>query len=270
LAFCVATTLLAMIAAGVLPAIRGVTRLATESLRDDSRTSSQGWRARRMNAGLLLAEAAFSTVLAIGAALMIHSFIRLTQVDAGYAADRVLTASIELPRDANAERTAQFIDAFLARLRARVDVVSAGGGNMIPLLRRSAVAPITLPPHIAGGKLASGRALIYSVTPGYIETLGIRLREGRLFTELDGREGRRVMLVNEEFVRRHLASAPVVGTILRNLFSQDGGAETEIVGVVGNVLKDGNDGVPQPEMYVPYPHPSIGRDLRPPHCRPLR
>jgi predicted permease len=252
LAFCAAATILAMVAAGVLPAIRGVMRPGTESLRDDSRTSSQGWRARRLSAGLLLAEAAFSTVLAIGAALMIHSFIRLTHVDPGYTADRVLTASIELPTGTDAARTAQFIDAFLPRLRARADVVSAGGGNMIPLMRRSAVAPIMLPPEVAGGKAASGRVLIYSVAPGYIETLGIRLREGRLFTERDGREGRRVILVNDELVRRHVASTPVVGTIVRNLLSQDGAAETEIVGVVGNVLKDGNDREPQPEIYVPH------------------
>jgi predicted permease len=252
LAFCAAATILAMIAAGVLPALRAVLNPGTEFLRDDARTSSRGWRARRLNAGLLLAEAAFATVLSIGAGLMLHSFIRLTHVDSGYTPDHVLTASIGLPHGANAARTAQFTDAFLTRLRARADVVSAGGGNMIPLMRRSAVAPITLPPQVAGGKLASGRVLMYSVTPGYVETLGIRLREGRLFTERDGREGRRLMIVNDEFVRRHIDSRPVVGTIVSDLLSRDGDIETEIIGVVGNVLKDGNDREPQPEMYMPY------------------
>ncbi len=251
-AFCAATTIVAVIVSGVLPAIRALRHLGSDALRDDSRTSSQGWRARRLSATLLLAEAAFSTVLAIGAGLLIHSFVRLMQVDPGYTPDRVLTASIELPRDASAERTGQFVDALLARLRARPDVASAGGGNMIPLMRRSAVAPFTLPPEIAGNKPASGRTLMYTVTPGYIETLGIRLREGRLFNDSDGRDGRRLILVNEEFVRRHLATTPVAGTRIRNLLSRDDDADTEIVGVVGNVLKDGNDREPQPEIYFPH------------------
>ena len=93
---------------------------------------------------------------------------------------------------------------------------------------------------------------MYTVTPGYIETLGIRLREGRLFNDSDGRDGRRLILVNEEFVRRHLATTPVAGTRIRNLLSRDNDADTEIVGIVGNVLKDGNDREPQPEIYFPH------------------
>ena len=258
-AFCVIATMAAVIASGVLPAIRGARQLESGVLRDDMRTSSHGRRARRLSAAVLLTEAAFSTILAIGAGLLIHSFVRLMHVDPGYAADRVLTASIELPGGASAERTTQFADALLARVRARPDVASAGGGNMIPLMRRSAVGPFSLPPQIAGNKPANGRALIYTVTAGYIETLGIRLREGRLFNDTDGRGGRRLILVNEEFVRRHVAAAPVAGTRIRNLLSQDNQLETEIIGVVGNVLKDGNDREPQPEIY--FPHGTLNEEM---------
>ena len=165
-AFCVIATMAAVIVSGVLPAIRGARQLESGILRDDMRTSSPGRRARRLSAAVLLTEAAFSTILAIGAGLLIHSFVRLMHVDPGYAADRVLTASIELPGGASAERTTQFADALLARVRARPDVASAGGGNMIPLMRRSAVGPFSLPPQIAGNKPANGRALIYTVTAG--------------------------------------------------------------------------------------------------------
>ena len=150
-------TMAAVIASGVLPAIRGARQLESGVLRDDMRTLSHGRSARRLSATVLLTEAAFSTILAIGAGLLIHSFVRLMHVDPGYVADRVLTA-IELPGGASAERTKQFADALLARVRARPDVASAGGGNMIPLMRRSAVGPFSLPPQIAGNKPASGRA----------------------------------------------------------------------------------------------------------------
>jgi putative ABC transport system permease protein len=252
LTFCVMATIAAVIVSGVLPAVRGARQIESGVLRDDLRTSSQGWRARRLSAAVLLVEAAFSTVLAIAAGLLVHSFVRLIQVDPGYTSDRVLTASIELPTGSGAERTAQFVDALLVRVRARPDVASAGGGNMIPLMRRSAVGAFTVPAQIAADKPASGRALIYTVTAGYIETLGIQLREGRLFNDTDGRDGRRVALVNEEFVRQHTAVAPVAGTRIGGLLTRDTELETEIIGVIGNVLKDGNDREPQPEIYLPH------------------
>ena len=251
-AFCLVTTIASVIVSGVLPAVRGARQIESGVLRDDLRTSSQGRRTHRLNAAVMLAESAFSTILVIGAGLLIHSFVRLIQVDPGYAPDRVLTASIELPRGATAVRTEQFVDALLSRLRARPDVVSAGGGNMIPLMSRSAVGAFTLPAQIAGNKPASGRALIYTVTAGYMETLGIRLREGRLFNHLDGHDGPRLVLVNQEFVRRHVAASPVAGTRIRGFLTRDDQLETEIIGVVGNVLKDGNDREPQPEIYFPH------------------
>jgi putative ABC transport system permease protein len=252
--FCVLATIAAALASGVAPALRAASSTQYDDLReaDGSRTTSSGSHARRLTRGLLLAEAAFATILVVGAGLLTHSLVRLMTVDNGYVADRVLTAAVELPAGAGVERMEPFVDAILARLRTMPGVVSAGGGNMIPLMRRSAVAPFTLPPGIAGNKPASGRALMYTVTPGYAETLGIRLREGRFFDDRDGRDGQRVVIVNEAFVRQHISVTPVVGLRLPHLFSDPQSPETQIVGVVGDVLKDGNDREPQPEVYVPH------------------
>jgi len=56
------------------------------------------------------------------------------------------------------------------------------------------------------------------------------------------------MIVNDEFVRRYLSSAPAVGRRFPALYLNEN-VVTEIVGVVGTVLKDGNDRQPQPEIY---------------------
>jgi predicted lysophospholipase L1 biosynthesis ABC-type transport system permease subunit len=74
------------------------------------------------------------------------------------------------------------------------------------------------------------------------------LSEGRLFTDADTRPGTRKMVVNEEFVRQYLVGA-AVGRQFGDLYREDKGTTTEIIGVVGNVLKDGNDRQPQPEIY---------------------
>ena len=70
-------------------------------------------------------------------------------------------------------------------------------------------------------------------------------------TDADGRDGTLATIVNEEFVRQHLAVPQVTGLRLPRLIGGERrcGVPAEIVGVVANVLKDGNDKAPQPELY---------------------
>jgi putative ABC transport system permease protein len=256
------TTLLATVAAGLAPAVRGARADLSDALRSADRSSDTGFRgahARRLRDGLLVVEAAFAVVLIVGASLLARSFVRLMRVDNGYTADRVLIASVELPRGATEARTDQFIEAALPRLRARRDVSAAGAGAMIPLMIRTAIAPFTLPDSVAGGKPTHGRARVYSITPGYAEALGLRLREGRFFADTDARAGTLTTIVNQEFVRQHLAARQVTGLMIPNLLGQEQGVTAEIVGVVGNVLKDGNDHQPQPELY--FVHGSHGQRI---------
>ena len=256
------TTLLATVAAGFAPAARGARADLSDALRSADRSSDTGFRgghARRLRDGLLIVEAAFAVVLIVGASLLARSFVRLIGVDNGYTADGVLIASVELPRGATEARTDQFIEAALARLRARRDVSAAGAGAMIPLMMRTAIAPFTLPDSVAGGKPTHGRALVYWITPGYAEALGLRLRDGRFFDDTDARAGTLATIVNQEFVRQHLAARQVTGLMIPNLVGREQGVTAEIVGVVGNVLKDGNDRQPQPELY--FVHGSHGQRI---------
>ena len=262
LGFWILTAVLAAVLAGLLPAVRGARVGAADALRSADRFAESGFRgiqARRLRDGLLLVEAAFAVVLIVGASLLAHSFVRLMAVDSGYTADGVLVASVELPRGATDARADQFIDAVLARLRALPGVRAAGASEMIPLGKGTAVEPFTLPDSVTGGKPARGRALVYFVTPGYGEALGLRLRDGRLFSDADVKAGNLATLVNEEFVRQHLASHDVTGLQIPGLAGQDASVIAEVVGVVGNVLKDGNDRDPQPELY--FVHGSHGQRI---------
>ena len=262
LMFWALTTLLAAVAAGLAPAVRCARVDLSDALSTADRSSRTGFRgaqARRLRDGLLVVEAAFAVVLIVGASLLARSFVRLMGVDNGYTADGVLIASVELPRGATEARTDQFIEAALARLRAMHAVSAAGAGAMIPLMRATAILGFTLPDSVAGGKPTQGRALVYWITPGYAEALGLRLREGRFFVDSDARAGRLATVVNQEFVRQHLAARQVTGLVIPNLLGQDQGVTAEIVGVVGNVLKDGNDRQPQPELY--FVHGSHGQRI---------
>jgi ABC-type antimicrobial peptide transport system permease subunit len=93
------------------------------------------------------------------------------------------------------------------------------------------------------------------VTPGYAEALGLRLRQGRFFVDADRTAGRLATIVNEEFVRQHVSTQQVTGLTIPNLVGSNTGTTAEIIGVVANVLKDGNDRQPQPELYFVHGAP---------------
>ena len=262
IAFTAVAAIFTAIASGVAPAIRGARFELSESLHGGDGSSAGGFRgrrARRLRDGLLVLEAAFAVMLLVGAALLGHSFARLMSVDAGYDAEHVLTARVSVPRNAPPERMTQLIDGALERLRATPGVAAAGAANMIPLMSMTAITSFTLPADAGGGKPTMTRALTYTITPGYAEALRLRLKEGRFFTEQDAAlvrpkadttpatAGIRFMIVNEEFVRQYLTAGPVAGRRFSDLAEK--GTTTEIVGVVGTVLKDGNDRQPQPEIY---------------------
>jgi predicted permease len=245
-------TLVAAVATAVAPAMRLGRVDMADALRGADRSAAEAHRgalARRLRDTLLVLEAAFAVILIVGATLLARSFLRLMAVDPGYTADGVLIATVELPDGAGEIRVDRLIDGTLERLRAMPGVIAAGAGAMIPLMRQTAMISFAVPPATSGEKPAHGRALVYWVTPGYAEALGLRLREGRFFEAGDRRAGTLRTIVNQEFVRQHLSSAPATGLMLPGLLQAEGKLTAEIIGVVGDVLKDGHDRQPQPALY---------------------
>jgi putative ABC transport system permease protein len=250
LAFAFAATIVTALASGLIPALRGTQLNVAESLRGGDGAITDGFRgarAARWRDVLLATEAAFAVVLLVGATLLAHSFVRLMNVDNGYDAEHVLAAHVRMPRGETPARTQELITATLERIRATPGILAAGAGDMMPLLRMTAINTFTIPPREPSGLPTVARARMYIVTPGYAEALRLRLIAGRLFDDRDSTRGIVPMLVNKEFVRQYLDGQSVVGRRLENLDNQRG--VYLIVGVIGNVLKDGNDTRAQPEMY---------------------
>ena len=95
--------MIAAVAAGLAPAARGARVDLTDAFRGADGSSSTGFRgarARRLRDGLLVVEAAFAVILIVGAGLLATQLRSADAVDNGYTADRVLIASVELPRGA--------------------------------------------------------------------------------------------------------------------------------------------------------------------------
>ena len=253
LVFGVAASVAAAVVSGLVPALRSTRADLFQAFRSGEGSVSASTNAphtRRLRLGLLIVEAAFAVVLAVGASLLAQSFLRLTRVDAGYDPDQVEVMRVQLPEGKDLDvRSHALITRLLERIRATPGVASAGASNMLALMPMTAVTGVTLPAAVGGGKPTSGRVLSYVVTPGYAEAMQLRLKDGRFFDERDTTSGERAVIVNQEFVRQFLSGPRAVGMRLGPLYEGEYAAETEIIGVVGDVLKDGNDATRQPEMY---------------------
>ena len=259
LAFACAATLVSGLLAGCLPAI-GMSHGDLVAALRDGVGASAGTCRRRLGGALLVLEAALAVVLLIAAGLLGRSFVRLITVNPGFDAANLLTARVYLPPAPLAsDREERFAQQLLDRLRSLPGVTAAGVANMAPLERSSLVAQVTL--RGDAEEPITARVLSYVVTPGFTEAMGLRLREGRPFQASDVSAPVVPILVNEEFVRLHLADGrPVAGRRFTSSF--DPQSTTEIVGVVGNVLKDGLDRAPQPEIYtLPYGSRSLSSDF---------
>ena len=244
--------LITVLACGVAPALRAARAHPSRQLRTETSAgvALPGATAdnRRLRDLLLALQAALAVALLVIAVLLARSFVRLTAVDPGYSPENVLTIGIRVPGgfEASDERK-RLMQATLARLRALPGVTAAGGSNMMPLDGRAFQAGFPVRPlPDEQRRPAVATTLRYAVTPGYAEALRLRLRAGRLFDERDAARDVLPIVVNREFARRYLPPG-AVGT--RLMWGEP--AEAEIVGVVDDVLKDGNDRQPQPEMYVP-------------------
>jgi predicted permease len=211
----------------------------------------RGARAHTLRNALLVIESAFAVLLLVGAILLARSFVKLTHVDAGYTPDRVLAVQVYVPggnSDEQATRTQQLVAPLLERVRATPGVVAAGAGNMMPLDNSTMISGFPAPWTPPGAEPTNARAVSYIVTPGYQDALGLRLRQGRLFVDSDMSSGTRAWVVNEEFARLYLPPQPLGYRFEQR--TDTGPRAIEIVGIVANVLKEGNDRKPQPDLYI--------------------
>ncbi len=250
---CVVAVLTALLA-GVFPALQASKTDVNETLKAQSASHTASRAARRTLPALMIAELALTLVLAVGAGLMIKSFMRLLAVPKGFNPDGVLSLVFSPSRakypPGSPQRRAYYQDA-LARVQALPGIQSASLTSFLPLAG---------PTLRQMGLQIEGRAPfkdeeepefeINLISPGYFETMDLQMRSGRPFTEQDGAGAPLVTVINETFARRFLPNENPIG---RRLWSTPERSDTKtIVGVVGDTRQFGLDREVNPEIYVPY------------------
>ena len=233
------------------PALRIARRDLIGTLKQATRGSTGGRGTRQLRNVFLIAQLSLAVVLAIGAALLVRSFDRLSSVSPGYDASRALVATINTPssRYADPASKARFFLDLIERLQSVPGVTAAAATTQLPLDGYS----ISFSYWPAGTDMPerdrpSGD--FRSVTPGYFEAIGIPLRQGRTFTRSDGPGAPAVIVIDESLARAHFGEGSPVGKRMHISYGP-GDIAREIVGVVGDVRQRALDVAAQPGYYVP-------------------
>jgi putative ABC transport system permease protein len=213
-------------------------------LREDGRTGTAGRGARAIRSALVVAQVALAFVLLIGAGLLMASFRALLNVDPGFRPEHVLTGRVSpLPArypDDNALRS--YSSRILDRIRALPGVEAAGATSFLPFSWDSSSSVIIPEGYVMspGESVVSPNQLY--VTPGYLEALGVPLKQGRFFAESDTVNAPGVVIVDERLARRFWPTADPVGRRMYLPQSPDDVAKPgpkvtwlQVVGVVGSV-----------------------------------
>jgi putative ABC transport system permease protein len=248
LLFTLTITVFAGLLFALLPAWRFTQTSAQEALRSGGRGATSSRVSGRLRSTLVAAEVGLSVICLIAGGLLLHSFVKLLNVDRGFQSEHVMTVEVSLPYSRYTKDVAatDFFRSLLQRTRALPGVESVGLSSRLPLNGEGSNNLLSLEGQnlpMAERPLADFR----EVSSDYFQTLGIPLRQGRIFEE---RDSRKQVLVSETTAARLWPGVSPLGRRLR--VGPDNMPLLEVVGVVGDVHGNSLSETPRFMVYLPY------------------
>ncbi|MEK6321124.1 MAG: ABC transporter permease [Acidobacteriota bacterium] len=247
LIFTLAISVLAGIMFGLVPGLQS-SKMDLHASFKEGRGSTGDRGRRHTRRVLVVSEIALSLVLLIGAGLMIKSFWRLLNVDAGFDPKNVLTAQIALPQSRYPQR--QQVDAFYKQLLERAEslpgVQSVGTVTVLPLsgFNSNASFEIEGKPRLSDD--VAQNAEYRMISRDYFCAMGIPLLKGRYFMESDREDAPAVVIINDAMTSFWPDEDPVGKRIDLGV---PGSPLFTIVGITKDTKDQGLDIRPRPEMY---------------------
>jgi putative ABC transport system permease protein len=211
-------------------------------------SGSHGFRIRNI---LIVGEMALALVLLSAGGLMIKSVARLQATELGFRSDSLLTFRVSLPSPQyDPGRAVQFFDELLQRLADRPEIESVAYGGCAPVSESCNGTLARFPDRPPAPRGSEPLIGVTWASPGYFETLGIRLIRGRVFTDRDRTGQPKVVVINETAARAFWRGQDPIGK--RISVGQGGFRDgAEVVGVVGDVRYGAVEKSVAPDVYLP-------------------
>jgi predicted permease len=231
---------------GLAPGLAVSTGNPQETLKDASRGSSEGLNHGRLRSFLVISEVALACVLLVGSGLLLHSFLRVLNVNLGFQPAQAMTIKVDY-NDSNdpAKRDAIFQEV-LRRAGTIPGVEAAGISDMLPLDRNRSWG-LSAKGSVHARDDSSTDAFVRVVTPGYIHAMGMRLIEGRDFNWQDSSTAQRVIIINQTAARLNWPLESPIGRLAQGVGDKD----TVVIGVIADVRQIGLEDSIISEVFVP-------------------
>ena len=250
LIFTIALSILTGLLMGVYPALQASRADLVGGLKEGGRGASGSLRQQRFRKILVGAQVALSVTLLAGAALLITSFIRLSQQSIGFRSQNLWTGAITLPvsqypdaasRQLFAEQTLNELHNIPGLESATIsgDIPLNGGNRTLYARGDRDVPPME--------KRASAPS--HDIAPNYFKTWGIPLLTGREFNEHDTADGQKVCLISQAGAKKVFPNEDPIG---KTLLVTSLAVPCEIVGIVGDVRSVRVADAPGMEFYLPW------------------
>src|SRR6266849_3691495 len=212
LLFALSVSLICALLCGLAPALKGSQTDVNTSLKDEGRAASAGRSHSRLRTVLVTGEIALALFLLIGTGLLLRGIFLVEHQNLGFQPDHLLTASVTLDnaRYKDPGQQTLFVRDLISHLQQIPGAEAAAVASDLPATGPGTVTlQIKGQPELPANQRLSALEVLVSID--YFRAAGVPLLGGRTFTETDSGTAPRVVVVNQEFVHRHLQDRDPLG-----------------------------------------------------------
>lgn len=252
LGFTVLVAIVATVLSGMAPALLSARCNLNEALKEGGRSGGAGSGSHRLRGLLVVCEMTLVMVALTGAGLFYRSFRNASAIAPGFDRTNISVSQFYLSNAGySAEEQRDFCRKLRERMEAKPGVIGVTYSDVIPMSMASGTGSTPFDQlEIEGYVPAPNEQMIVhnaTVPPGYFNLLGIRMIEGRDFTERDSADAPTVVVVNQTFANRFFPGRDPIGRKLRC-----NGIAAKVVGMVRDSKYHTPIESPTPFFYMPF------------------
>jgi putative ABC transport system permease protein len=251
LGFTLAISVLTALASSIAPALKAAKVDPAETLKHDASRGMTRQGATTLRDGLVIAEVAATLVLAVGAALLLHTMMALSERDMGYQTRQLLVVDADAPAhsEQDARRTVQQFNDIFAQLTSVPGVKHVAGIMGLPTGGYGSNGYYTVTGAGPVDVNHSPYADFSVASPGYFRAMEIPIKRGRDFGMQDTDQSPFVAVISESLAKQSFGNADPLGKQIQCGLDSD--KWMTVVGVVGDVRQESPAQNPGPTLYMP-------------------
>lgn len=243
LLFSITATLCVGLLVALLPVVRYGLARHVNALKESlgGVASAHAGPSPRGRAALLVTQTALATMALVGGGLLVHSFLKLANVDPGYDPSHLLTFTV---RSSSPAWSVPLSEEVTDRLRVLPGVKAAGYAELLPMVRFRTGGPLApAQPMPEGTPPPPAPIDLRSVSHEFVTAMGMRIVEGRNLRQDD----ERAVVMNETLARSGFLGPRPLGQQVMVAGHPD---PFEVVGIVEDVRQYGLDQDPDPQVFI--------------------